>query len=160
MRETISALDPWLPRLEVTSLDERVARNVARFRGAAWLLGAAAVLAVFLCAVGIYGLFTSFVVQALPEIAVRMALGADRVRIGAYVARTALGLAGVGFLGGAVLGSWGSTYLQGYLFGVRPRDTRACCLSMAVAGALALLTALRPAHQASRADPMTVLRRE
>jgi predicted permease len=159
-RQTVAALDTSLPRLEVTSLGDRVARNVARFRGASWLLGAAAVLAVFLCAVGIYGLFSSFVLQALPEIAVRMALGADRVRIGLVVARTALVLSGVGFLGGALLGSWGGSYLRGYLFGVQPRDTRALLLSMGVAAALALATALRPAQRASRADPMTVLRRE
>jgi predicted permease len=159
-RQTVAALEPLLPPLEVTSLDDRVARNVARFRGAAWLLGAAAVLALFLCAVGIYGLFSSFVVQALAEIAVRMALGADRVHIGLAVARIALVLAVVGFLGGALLGSWGGSYLRGYLFGVHPRDTQALLLSMGVAAVLALLTAVRPAHQASRADPMAVLRRE
>jgi ABC-type antimicrobial peptide transport system permease subunit len=159
-RQTVAALDSSLPQLEVTSLGDRVARNVARFRGAAWLLGAAAILAVFLCAVGIYGLFTSFVVQALPEIGIRMALGADRVRIGMFVARTALVLAGIGFLGGALLGAWGATYLRGYLFGVQPRDTQALLLSMAVAAVLALLTALQPAQRASRTDPMTVLRRE
>jgi hypothetical protein len=159
-RQAVAGLDPSLPPLEVTSLSDRVARHVARFRGAAWLLGAAAVLAVFLCAVGIHGLFSSFVVQALPEIAVRMALGADHVRMGMVVARTALVLAGVGFLGGALLGSWGGTYLRGYLFGVEPRDTHALLLSMAVAAVLALLTALQPARRASRVDPMTVLRRE
>jgi ABC-type lipoprotein release transport system permease subunit len=54
----------------------------------------------------------------------------------------------------------GAPYLRGYMFGVQPRDTQALLLSMGVAAALALLTALRPAQQASRADPMTVLRRE
>lgn len=160
LRETVTALDSRLPAPELASLDERVSRSVARFRGAAWLLGAAAALAVLLSAIGIYGLFWSFVVQALPEIGIRMALGADRARIGAFVARTALSLAAVGFLVGAGLGSWGATYLRGFLFGVQPWDVRTLLLGVTVAAALALLTALRPAYRASCADPMIVIRCE
>jgi hypothetical protein len=60
--------DPRLPRLDVTSLSARVERDLARFRGAAWLLGAAALLALFLTGVGTYGLLSSFVTRGLPEI--------------------------------------------------------------------------------------------
>jgi putative ABC transport system permease protein len=160
LRQTMTSLDPRLERLAVTSLQLRVGRDLARFRGAAWLLGAAALLALFLSGVGTYGLLSSFVAQGLPEIGSRMALGATRARIGSSITAAALRLAMVGLLAGSCLGGWGATYLRPYLFGVSPWDTQTHLLTLLVSIALALVTALRPAERASRLDPMVVLRSE
>jgi ABC-type antimicrobial peptide transport system permease subunit len=100
------------------------------------------------------------VAQALPEIGIRIALGATRGRIGTTVATTALRLAAVGLLVGSALGMWGATYLRPYLFDVSPWDVRTLLLTLVLAAAFALLTALRPAQRASRSDPMAVLRCE
>jgi predicted lysophospholipase L1 biosynthesis ABC-type transport system permease subunit len=160
LRQTTTSLDPRLERLEVGALGDRIDRDLARFRGAAWLLGAAAFLALFLSAVGTYGLLSSFVVQALPEIGIRLALGATPARIGTSVAITALHLAAVGLLIGGSVGVWGASYLRPYLFGVSPWDARALLFTLVFAAGLALLMALRPAQRASRVDPTGVLRCE
>jgi hypothetical protein len=160
LRETVASLDSRLSRLEVASLDERVSRSLARFRGAAWLLASAALLGLFLSAVGIYGLLSQFVAQAIPEIGIRMALGATRLRIGSLVALTAFRLTGVGLVVGGALGIWVATYLRSYLVGTSPWDVRALLATVAVAATLALLTSLRPAQRASESDPMAALRCE
>ncbi len=160
VRRTVASLDPQLEVLSVTALAARVDRSVARFRGAAWLLGVASVLALFLTAVGIYGLLWSLVAQSVREIAIRIALGAAPEAIGRSISGGALRLAAVGLGAGAGLGSWGATYLRSYLYGVRPWDAQALLLTLAVTTGLAVLAAVRPARRASRVDPMVALRCE
>jgi predicted permease len=160
LRQTVAALDNQLEALSVGTLSTRVRNSVARFRGAAWLLGIAAALALFLTTVGVYGLLSSLVAQSVPEIAIRIALGAAPATIVRSLAGATLRLAAVGLLTGAAIGSWGSTYLRSYLYGVRPGDAQALLLTLAIAAVLALMAALRPARRASRTDPLTALRCE
>jgi predicted permease len=158
LRQTVAGLDGHLESLSVGTLTARVAGSVARFRGAAWLLGIAAVLALFLSAVGIYGLLSSLVAQSTPEIAVRIALGAAPAAIVRSLSGATLRLAAIGLVAGAGIGSWGSTYLRSYLYGVRPWDTRALLLTLATAAALAFAASLWPARRASRTDLLATLR--
>jgi ABC-type antimicrobial peptide transport system permease subunit len=160
LRQTVAALDNQLEALSVGTLSTRVRNSVARFRGAAWLLGIAAALALFLTTVGVYGLLSSLVAQSVPEIAIRIALGAAPATIVRSLAGATLRLAAVGLLTGAAIGSWGSNYLRSYLYGVRPGDAQALLLTLAIAAVLALMAALRPARRASRTDPLTALRCE
>jgi len=156
----VETLDPRLETLTVSSLESRVDANVARFRGAAWLLGAAALLALLLSGVGVYGVLSSLVARSVPEIGTRMALGASPRAIRRSIGRTALGLAAVGGAAGAALGMYGATYLRSYLYGVRPSDAPTFILTLTIAAALAVTAALAPARRASRVDPMVVLRCE
>ena len=75
LRHAVEALDPRLEALAVSALEDRVETSVARFRGAAWLLGAAALLALLLSGVGIYGVLSSMVARSVPEIGIRLSLG-------------------------------------------------------------------------------------
>lgn len=158
LRQTVAGLDGHLETLSVGTLGARVDGSVARFRGAAWLLGVAAALALLLSAVGIYGLLSSLVAQSIPEIAIRLALGAAPAGIVRSLSGATLRLAVVGLAAGAGIGSWGSTYLRSYLYGVRPWDARALLLTLAAAAALAFAAALSPARRASRTEPLTALR--
>ncbi len=160
IRHVVESLDPRLETLAVSSLQARVDSAVARFRGAAWLLGAAAFLAVLLSGVGVYGILSSLVTHSIPEIGIRMTLGASPNAIGRSVGGTALRLAAVGAAVGAPLGMVGATYLRGYLYGVRPWDVWTLLLTLAFAAALATTAALAPARRASRVDPMVSLRCE
>jgi putative ABC transport system permease protein len=157
-RRVVRALDPRLETPTVFSLEEHVDRGVGRFRGAAWLLGLAAALAFGLSAVGIYGLFTSLVSQSVPEIGIRMALGAAPQTIGRSIARMALALAAVGLAVGASLGTWGAVHLRSFLYDVRPWDVWTLLLTLIAAVTLALAGAVQPARRASHVDPVIALR--
>ena len=156
----VGALDSRLRLPPMAALDQGVSRSLARFRGAAWLLCIAAGLALFLAGVGVYGLLASYVTGSIPEIGIRIALGAGPRSLGWLVARTALGLAAVGLVLGVGLGTWGARYVRSYLYGVQAFDTWTLLLTLVVAIVLALLAALEPAHRAMRVDPMVVLRCE
>jgi putative ABC transport system permease protein len=159
-RQAVASMDAHLEPLAVSALSARVEQSVARFRGAAWLLGVAAGLALFLSAVGVYGLLSSLVAQSRPEMAIRIALGAAPAVLARSLATATLRLALAGLVVGASLGSWGATYLRSYLYGVSPWDLKALSASVVAAIGLATLAALRPSYHASRADPMTTLRCE
>jgi len=160
LRNTVTSLNPRLRTTAVEALADRIDRALARFRGATWLLGVAACLALFLSGIGVYGLLSSLVARSVPEIGVRIALGAAPAAIGRHLAQSSLLLATVGLCIGVGLGSWGATYLEGYLYGVRRYDAAALLMTLAAAAALALLAALQPARRAGRVDPMVALRCE
>ena len=160
LRSTIASLDPHLRSMAIEPLGSQVDRALGRFRGATWLLGVAAGLALLLAGTGVYGLLSSLVARSVPEIGIRIALGAEPSAIGRQLAGSALALAAVGLAFGLALGSWGARYLEGYLYGIRPYDAAAFLLALAAAALLALLAALQPARRASRVDPMIALRAE
>ena len=135
-------------------------RSLARFRAAAWLLGAAALVALGLSAVGIYGVLSSLVARSAGEIGIRIALGATPQTIGRQVLVRTLELGGLGLLAGLLLGLASSSSLESYLYGVRSFDVWALLLATAVSAALALLAAWGPARRAACVDPMTALRSE
>jgi predicted lysophospholipase L1 biosynthesis ABC-type transport system permease subunit len=157
-RRVVESLDPRLERASVTPLESHLDRSVARFRGAAWLLAAAAVLALILSCLGVYGALSSLVAGSVPEIGIRMTLGASPRAIGRSIAGAALSVAAAGGAIGAALGMLGATYLRGYLYGVRPWDTATLLATVAVTAGLALAAAFSPARRATRVDPMVVLR--
>jgi predicted permease len=160
LRRTVASLDPSLEPPHVETLTARIDRAVSRFRGAAWLLAVAAGLALFLCAVGIYGVLWSLVVHSLPEIGIRIALGASPSSVALSLSASVLRLAGVGLLVGGALGAWGASHLDGYLYRVTPWDSHAVLGILVIAAAVAQLAALRPAIRASRTDPIAALRAE
>jgi len=158
VHRALSSLDASLEAPNVVPLSDRLGQSVARFRGAALLLSAAAALALTLFAIGIYALLWSLVTQTRREVAIRRAVGASSLTIGFSIAGSALQLAAIGIPLGAALGVWGATRLESYLFGIPAWDAAALAAALGGCAGLALLAALRPAIRASRADPMAVLR--
>jgi hypothetical protein len=160
LTQVMAVVAPTVGALSVTTLEARVDREHARFRGAAWLLGAATALALLLCGLGAYGIVSSHVTRSLPEIGIRMALGATGGRVAWSIGLALIRLALAGLIVGTALGTWSATYLRQYLFGVRPWDLPTVLVCVLVALFTALLAAWRPAGHASRLDPVTVLRSE
>jgi putative ABC transport system permease protein len=122
------------------------------------VLGAFAVLAVTLTAIGVSGVVAYATARRTREIAVRLALGADAWRIISLVVREGVmwSLAGlaVGVFGARVL----TRYVEALLFHVTPNDA----LTFGVVGALlaivTLVAMILPASRAVRVDPMFALR--
>jgi putative ABC transport system permease protein len=156
----VERLGPGRPVHDVRALDDYVADASADTRFALFVLGAFAVLAVMLTAVGVYGVVAYSTARRTREIAVRLALGAAPARIVALVVRegvvwTAGGLA-AGVAGAFVL----SRYLASLLFGVGARDPLTFAAVAALLGAVASAATMLPALRAVRVDPMLALRSE
>ena len=104
VRTSVQAVDPDLPVYDVRTMEDRIAASFAQTRGTMLLLLVTAALAAALAGVAIYGSIWYSVSQRLPEIGIRLALGATRASVFADVLRGAVWLTCIG----AVLGTAGS----------------------------------------------------
>jgi ABC-type antimicrobial peptide transport system permease subunit len=117
-------------------------------------------LALFLAAVGIYGVLACAVVQRQREIGVRMALGLSRGGVGRLIVSDAMRAVAPGVVLG-LIGAWLATrFIQGMLYGIAPLDPLTFATTPAVILGVALLASLWPASRASRVDPMIAMRAE
>jgi predicted permease len=160
LRNKVHAIDPASPLFDVGVLQEAVDSSFDNRRAVMLLLAALAGLAVFLSALGIYGVQAYDVSQRTREIGVRSAIGASRGQISGQILKQGLWKGGIGVgmgLIGAVVLSKSMTTL---LFNVRPTDPGVyAAVSFALIG-VALLASYLPARRASRIDPLVALRNE
>jgi len=160
LREKVRAIDPASPLFEVGALQEAVDSSFDNRRAVMLLLAAFAVLAVFLSALGIYGVLAYDVSQRTREIGVRSAIGASRGQIVGLILRQGLWKGGVGVVLGLVGAALLSTYMTTLLFNVQPTDPAVYAAVSFVLIAVALLASYLPARRASRIDPLIALREE
>ena len=159
-REAVWAVNPNLPLARVRTLDEYLDRSMARTSFTLIMLGIAALVALFLGSVGIYGVISYVVAQRTREIGVRMALGAEQSTVSRMVLGQALTLAAGGVVIG-LIGAVGLTRLMAsLLFGVSPLDPLTFGAVAVVLSAIAALASYVPARRASRVDPVVALRFE
>ena len=156
----VQRLGPGRPVHDIRLLDDYVADASADTRFALFVLGVFAALATVLTAIGVYGVAAYATARRTREIAVRLALGADRRRIVGLVLRegwlwTAGGLA-AGVAGALLL----SQYLRALLFAVGERDPLTFVGVAALLGTVTVLATVVPAINALRVDPMLALRSE
>ncbi len=121
------------------------------------LMGASAVL---LAAIGLIGLVAYAVSQKTQEIAIRMALGANRVNVIAATLRQFVAPVALGLLAGALLAAAASQMLRRILYGVSGLDPLSYTAAIGLLAVIASFAALLPARRALRIDPMRVLRHE
>jgi predicted permease len=158
LRSAVWAVNPNLPLYEVRTLDQLMEASLARTSFTLVALGVAALVALILGTVGIYGVVSYVVSQRTREIGVRMALGADAGRVRTLVLRQGLRVVLVGVVVGIVAAGLSSRVLATLLFGV---DTLDPVTYLAVAALLVLVSVAAtwvPAWRASRLDPVLALR--
>jgi predicted permease len=156
----VQRLGPGRPVHHVRSLDSYVADASADTRFALFVLGVFAALALVLTGVGVYGVVAYATAHRTREIAVRLALGADRRRIVSLVVRDGLAWTAGGMLAG-LAGAFALTrYLSSLLFGVGAHDPITLAAVALLLGAVALTASAIPAIRAVRVDPMLALRSE
>lgn len=131
--------------------DQRIVAQLSTFFG---------LLAVFLSAIGIYGLMSYVVSRRTNEIGIRMALGAARMHVRWLVMREILVLVVAGLAIGVPAVLLSSKLVAGMLFGVAGRDPFSLLAAIAVMLTIAALAGYLPARRASRIDPMVALRYE
>jgi putative ABC transport system permease protein len=160
IRSRIQQLDPNQPVADVKTMDDVLAESLAPQRAPAWLFGGFSAIALFLAAIGIYGVLSYFVVQRSQEIGVRMALGAQRSNVLGLILGQGARLIGIGVALGVVGGVWAARALTSLLFGVKSTDLPTFVGVSVLLASLALVACAVPALRATRVDPLVVLRSE
>ncbi len=160
VRSVIASIDRDLPLTDVRTMDQQVASTLANERIFAQLTGAFGIIALILAAIGVYGIMAYNVARRTGEIAIRMALGAQRTQVLTMVLRESITLA----LTGIVLGIAGALALarliQSMLYGIAPSDPITLAASAILLLVIALAAALGPARRAAKVDPMQALRHD
>ena len=157
LRAALSAIDRELPVFDVQTMEQRTEKSLVSRRVPVLLSMTFGAVALFLSAIGIYGVLAYLVTQRTREIAIRLALGSSARAIVRLVLREGLLLLGGGFLLGA-LGAYAlRRSLESQLFGVSATDpvvlaSVAAALMLVGAGACAL-----PARRATRISPVLAL---
>jgi ABC-type antimicrobial peptide transport system permease subunit len=140
IRRTITELDPELPVSDIQTMETVVGASMSRTSFTMIVLVLAAGIALFLGAVGIYGVMAYGVVQRTGEIGVRQALGADRAAVFRMILRDGLRMDALGIVVGLVASIVLARTLSSLLYGVSPYDGVTLLLAVIVflvVGALA-----------------------
>jgi len=153
----VQSIDRDRPVYYVESMEQRIAATTSEPRFETVIVAFFALAALFLAAIGIFGVVAHFTAQRTREIGIRMALGADHARVVRHVMRS--GLRPV--LLGAILGIAGALaagkLLAALLFHVNPSDPATFLMASAVLLAVALVACLIPARRATQIDPARAL---
>jgi len=160
-RETARFLherDPKRPVTDIAWLSSMAAERVAPSRLNAALFGGFAALALTIAAIGVGGVLAFSISERTREFGIRMALGADRLRILWSVLSEGLVLAGAGLIIGITGALLLSRFLAGLLFEVTPLDTLTFAATGVSLALVALAAAWVPARRATRVEPSVALR--
>ncbi|MGB7847557.1 MAG: ABC transporter permease [Candidatus Acidiferrum sp.] len=160
VRQTVSELDSTLPIYDVRSFEEQISQRLSPSRLIAFLALAFGALAALLAAMGIYALLSYTVTQRTREIGVRMALGAQPIRVGWMILADVARLTAVGILLGIPLAYAVSKLLNSMLFGVQAFGAASIATALLALTAVAVLAAYAPTRRATRVDPIVALRYE
>jgi putative ABC transport system permease protein len=160
LRNVVHDLDPNQPLVRIRTMEENIASSVSDQRFRTTLLGIFAASALLLAVVGLYGLMTYSVTQRVPEIGIRITLGAQRGQILSMVVGQGLRLAAIGIavgIGGAFALS---RVLSKFLYGVTATDPMTYAAVAALLLIVAILASYVPARRATQIDPISALRSE
>ena len=160
IKQVVHSIDPEQPVSNIRTLDEVLDEDVASRRVGTTLLTAFAGFALVLAVVGIYGVIAYFVAQHVPEMGVRIALGAQRHDILRLVVWKGLTLALMGVLLGVVLSVVVTRLMASLLYGVGATDVATFAGGSVLLLLLAFVASYLPARRATSVDPIVALRAE
>lgn len=160
VRKQVQSVDATLPVFHAETLDEVLSTSLSVRRFSVEMIAFFAATALLLAGLGIYGTISYVVNEQRREIAIRLALGAQRANILKMVLRRGLGLAaagaGLGVAGALIV----SHLMAGLLYGVSPADPPTFAGVTLVLTTVALAASYIPALRAMRLDPITTLHSE
>jgi hypothetical protein len=145
---------------EVNTEEQLVKDSLARQRFLLLLFGVFAGLALLLACIGIYGVLAYLTGQRVPEIGVRIALGASAGNVMWLVLRQSLVMIFAGIGVGILAGLAAGRLLERLVEGMRPTEPATFAVMVGVLAVAALFASFVPARRASRVDPMRALRQE
>ena len=160
MRQAVRELDADLPTFGPPSLSARIARSVSQWRLLNLLLGTFGVLALTLASVGLYGVLSHSVARRTREIAVRLAMGAERDHTVWLILRQALVLVAIGLAIGIAMALAGIRMLRNFVAELGPADPMIFLIPAFVIVVASLFACAVPAYRITRLEPMEALRHE
>ena len=157
VRGALRSIDPELPLFSVMSLEARLSDSLVDRRTPMVLALGFSGVALFLAAVGIYGVLAFQVSQRRREIGIRMALGSSAQAIFGLVIKEGLVLLGIGFAAGLAGAFAIRRAMESQLYGVSGTDPWVLGGVAAGLAAVALIACSLPARRAARIDPLNAL---
>ena len=156
----VHALDPDLAVASIRTMTEVVSSSFAGSEINMIMIGVPAGLALFLSAIGVYGVLAYVVAQQTHEMGVRMALGAKQGAVLRLIVGRGARLAGIGALFGLAAALALTRLMKGMLYGVNAIDPLTLAGVVGLLTIVALLASYIPARRATKVDPMIALRHE
>jgi putative ABC transport system permease protein len=160
LRESVGEVDRGVPIDRISSMDDLVSSSAGqpRFRTAVILMFS--LLALFVAAIGLYGVMSYGVSQRTQEFGIRIALGASRANLMALVLGHTARLLGFGIAAGLAGTVITARAIATLLFGVKPADALTLAGVTALLALVGMAAGFIPARRAARCDPMESLRQE
>ena len=157
VRKQIAAIDPELPLYSIDTMEARMDDGFIGRKVPMLVAAAFGVVALFLAALGIYGVLAYGVAQRRREIGIRMALGSTTREVFGLVLRDGIKIVALGLVAGAVIAYFVGRAMQTQLYEVRSTDPTVAGLVVALLVVVALIATLVPARRAAKVDPTTAL---
>jgi putative ABC transport system permease protein len=159
VRDVIRRLDPNLPGT-VAPMSALMERSMTVRKVSALLFGQMSAVALLLGLVGLYSVIHYMTARRRREIAIYMALGAQRSQVVMLMLRQGFWLVALGLGGGLAAALAATRLMKGLLFGVDPLDAVTLTAALVLLGGVGLLAVLIPARRATLVDPVVALRNE
>jgi predicted permease len=160
LRRSIRGRSGDLALYEVRTMEQLADATLARQRFLSLLFSIFAGLALFLACIGLYGVLAYLTGQRVPEIGVRMALGASAADVIYLVLRQSLGMIVSGVVVGTLVAFAAGRVLEGLVQGIGPIEPSTFAIVIPLLMIAAVIASLVPARRASRVDPISALRQE
>ena len=160
VREVVRSVDASLPVSDVRTFDDVVAASVGTRRFTMLLLVTFAALALLLALAGVYGVLAYSIARRVPEIGVRLALGAQRGSLVKFVVARGMLPVAIGAAIGLAATIWLSRLIASLLFGVTAGDVLTYAVAIAAVLGASLVACYLPARAVLRVDPVVALRAE
>jgi predicted permease len=160
LRAAVRSLDPQLALTHVESMDQVVAETQVSRRFNTVLISGFAAAAAILALIGIYSVIAFSAAMRTHELAIRLALGSQRVSVMRLVLASGAKLGLAGCVIGAIAAVFATRLLRSLLFQVNPLDPYVLVLAAASIFLLALAASVIPARRAAAIEPMQALRSE
>jgi putative ABC transport system permease protein len=158
IREQVASIDPSVPIIDVHTYDDLIAQKFVTRKLSMLLVTLFSGAALFLSALGLYGILAYAVGQRTREIGIRIALGAESANILKLISGQGLKIVGVGLVTGLGAALVLAHLIQGMLYGVAPFDPISLAVSVLILGIATVLASLLPALRATRINPIKALR--